>query len=234
MRRPISHEALAQYYASVTMIDEGVGRALDELEAQSQREKTLIVYTSDHGLNMGHHGLWGKGNGSEPLNMLDESLRVPLIIDQPGVVEGGVKRDEFVTHCDLHLTLLDFAGITAGDSEDSPGRSLKPQLVGDAAGDWRNVYFGEYGTTRAVRDERYKLVLPYAEGEPLLIDLQRRSARDAESLRRPSLSRDPRRHVRLQLTDFFAPLRGCRRTAALRGDDLPSHNRREAWRKKES
>ena len=75
------------------MIDEGVGRVLDELDAHSEREKSLIVYTSDHGLNMGHHGIWGKGNGSEPLNMLDESIRVPLILNYPdGIHEGQLAR----------------------------------------------------------------------------------------------------------------------------------------------
>ena len=84
-------EALAQYYASVTMIDEGVGRVLDELDAQGERDETLFVYTADHGLNMGHHGLWGKGNGSEPLNMLEESIRVPLILNQKGAHSTAVR-----------------------------------------------------------------------------------------------------------------------------------------------
>ena len=66
------------------MIDEGVGRVLDELDAHGKRDETLIVYIADHGLNMGHHGLWGKGNGSEPLNMLEESIRVPLILNHLG------------------------------------------------------------------------------------------------------------------------------------------------------
>ena len=110
---PIAPEApraaLAQYYASVTMIDEGVGRLLDELAAQEERERTLVVYTSDHGLNMGQHGLWGKGNASNPLNMLDESIRVPLIFNQPGPIDPGQQRSEFVNHTDLHATLLDLA-----------------------------------------------------------------------------------------------------------------------------
>jgi choline-sulfatase len=54
-------EAKAQYYAAVTQIDEGVGRVMDELDAQDLRDDTLIIYTSDHGLNCGHHGIWGRG-----------------------------------------------------------------------------------------------------------------------------------------------------------------------------
>ena len=214
------------------MIDEGVGRALDELDAQGQRDNTLIVYTSDHGLNMGHHGLWGKGNGSEPLNMLDESIRVPLIFNLPGAVDGGVKRDEFVTHCDLQRTLLDFADITAGDSSDSPGQSLKPRLIGGAPDEWRNVYFGEYGATRAIRDERYKLVLPGAEGEPLLLDLQA-DPRETRNLYADPAYRAIRERMRSQLRDFFARYEQPAHSG-VRGDDLPSHNRREAWRTKEN
>ena len=59
-------EHLAQYYAAVTHVDENVGQLLELLEEAGQRENTLVVYTSDHGLNCGHHGLWGKGNGNPP------------------------------------------------------------------------------------------------------------------------------------------------------------------------
>ena len=152
------------------MIDEGVGRVLDELEAQDERDSTLIVYTSDHGLNLGHHGIWGKGNGSEPLNMLDESIRVPLIFNQPAMIDAGQERGEFVTHCDLHRTLLDFANAAPADRGGSPGLSCKSCLL-DGSRDWTNRYIGEYGPTRAIRDERFKLVLRGAGGENLLFDL---------------------------------------------------------------
>ena len=175
-------EARAQYYASVGMIDEGVGRLLDELDAQRARNATVIVYTSDHGLNLGQHGIWGKGNGSEPLNMLEESIRVPLILNQPGVVDSGQRRAEFVTHCDLHATLLDFAGA-APDAETEqpklPGRSFKPTLLGAPAADWQNIYIGEYGPVRAIRDRRYKLRPP--RGRRSAARSGRRPARDGQS-----------------------------------------------------
>ncbi|MDA8117049.1 MAG: sulfatase-like hydrolase/transferase, partial [Actinomycetota bacterium] len=100
-------EALAQYYAAVSVIDEQVGRLIDELDAQGCRSNTLVVYTSDHGLNMGHHGVWGKGNGTRPLNMLDESIRIPLIFNHPDTIFGGQVRNEMVTHCDTFQTILD-------------------------------------------------------------------------------------------------------------------------------
>ncbi|MEU5846051.1 sulfatase-like hydrolase/transferase [Saccharopolyspora shandongensis] len=93
-------EALAQYYASVSEIDEQLGRLVDELDAQGLRESTLVIYTSDHGLNAGHHGIWGKGNGTIPYNVVEESIRVPLIINHPQNVLSGQVRQESVTHCD--------------------------------------------------------------------------------------------------------------------------------------
>src|SRR5690606_25357199 len=73
-------ERLAQYGAAVTMIDEQVGRLLDELEARGERENTIVVYTSDHGHMNGHHSLWCKGNATTPQNFLDESIRVPCLL----------------------------------------------------------------------------------------------------------------------------------------------------------
>ncbi len=230
-RHPIApedpREALAQYYASVTMIDEGVGRVLDELDAQAERDDTLIVYTSDHGLNMGHHGLWGKGNGSQPLNMLEESIRVPLIANQPGVIAGGTRRAEFVSHCDLHATLLDIAGAEPAARAGLPGRSAKPILLGEPGADWRNVYIGEYGTTRAIRDRRYKLVCR-GDQRDLLHDL-RADPRERVNLIDEHAQRPVAESLRAQLEAFFARYEIAEHSG-MRGDDLPIHNRREAWR----
>ncbi|MDE2638706.1 MAG: sulfatase-like hydrolase/transferase [Chloroflexota bacterium] len=220
-------EALAQYYASVTMIDEGVGRVLDELDAQSARDETLVVYTSDHGLNMGHHGIWGKGNGSEPLNMLEESIRVPLILNQPSAIDGGQSRTEFVNHCDLHATLMDIAQAEPKERSGSPGRSYKPGLKGERQ-EWTNRYIGEYGTVRAIRDERYKLVLRQDCDENLLIDL-RDDSRETVNLYTDKAQRELREEMGTQLQAFFAQYEAPKHSGLL-GDDLPIHNRREAWR----
>ncbi len=220
-------EARAQYYASVSMIDEGVGRLLDELESAEARENTLIVYTSDHGLNLGQHGIWGKGNGSQPLNMLEESIRVPLILNLPGRIPGGQRRHEFVNHCDLHATLLDFAGAEPAQ-RDSPGRSFMPFLLGEPAASWEHVYFGEYGTTRAIRDQRYKLTQRYAGGESLLHDLEA-DPRETVNLYADSRYQEIRDRLLARLEAFFARYEAPAHSGLL-GDSLPMHNRHEAWR----
>ena len=222
-----SQETRAQYYAAVSMIDEGVGALLDELDAQQESDNTLVVYTSDHGLNLGHHGIWGKGNGSQPLNMLDESIRVPLICKLPGIIPAGVRRDEFVTHCDLHLTLLDFAGALPDDPSDFPGRSFRSILQGEEA-DWRDRYFGEYGPTRAIRDRHYKLVKRYAGGENLLHDMLGDPRETVNLIDDPAQQNRVARMTR-QLDEFFAQYEAPEHRGTL-GDQLPPHNRREAWR----
>lgn len=219
-------EALAQYYAAVSHIDENVGRLLDELQAQGLREDTLVVYTSDHGLNCSHHGLWGKGNATRPPNMLEESIRVPLLINWPGQVAPGQTAPHFVDHCDLHATLLDLAGLDA-DSAGGPGRSLAP-LFGDASAlpDWRQFQAGEYGPTRMWRTERFKLLRGAPDRRELLFDLQAdpRETRDVRA-DQPQLAAE----LGAQLDAFFAQYDHPERSGR-RAPQGPRHNFHEAWR----
>ncbi len=222
-----AHEARAQYYAAVSMIDEGVGALLDELDAQGINDNTLVVYTADHGLNLGQHGIWGKGNGSQPLNMLDESIRVPLICKLPGFIPAGARRAEFVTHCDLFMTLLDFARALPDDCSDLPGQSFRAILQGEDS-DWRDCYFGEYGPTRVIRDGQYKLVKRYAGGADLLHDLLN-DPRETLNLADDPAHRDLSNRLTKRLEAFFAQYQKPAHSG-LRGDELPQHNRHEAWR----
>lgn len=221
-------EALAQYYAAVTHIDEGVGRLLDELEAQGLREETLVMYTADHGLNCGQHGLWGKGNATRPLNMLEESLRVPLLLNWPGRVAPAQTAAHFVDHCDLHATLLDLAGLDA-TTAGGPGRSLAP-LFSDASAlpDWRRFQAGEYGPTRTWRTGRYKLVRQGPDGRELLFDLQA-DPRETRDLR----AGEPQRAAELgaQMDAFFARYDDPERSGLL-APQGPRHNFHEAWRER--
>lgn len=164
-------EVAAQYYASVSQIDEMVGRVLDELDALGQRQETLMVYTSDHGLNLGHHRVWGKGNATRPLNMLEESIRVPLILNQPGQLPSEAMRQEFVNHTDLFMTLLDYADALPKNNTHYPGQSYKSLLVGKND-DWRDVHIGEYGPVRMIRTKTHKLILRQPLGVNLLFDLE--------------------------------------------------------------
>lgn len=168
-------EALCQYYAAVTQIDESVGAILDEIEGQEIVKDTIFVYTSDHGLNCGDHGLWGKGNATYPANMLDQSIRVPLIFYGPGILFSRQRRPESVDHMDLFQTLLDLASIQEceedRDARNSPGRSFAPMITNGAiSGTWKSDQYCEYGPVRMIRTRQFKLTLYPDPSCNLLVD----------------------------------------------------------------
>ena len=160
------HSRQRQYYGAVSSIDREVGKVLAALEANGQLENTLIVYTGDHGLNAGHHGMWEKGNYTQPQNFLEESIRIACTVSWP---EGGIRQnavcDDLVGHPDLWATLLEIAGATPDATTakkiNSPGISYLRQLRGQPASNWRQTIFSEYGNARMARTERYKLIRRY-------------------------------------------------------------------------
>lgn len=160
------HERRAQYYGAVSSVDREVGKVITELEATGQLDNTLIVYTGDHGLNTGHHGIWEKGNATTPQNFLDESILIACTFAWPA---GGIRQnatcDDIVNHCDLWATLLEIAGASpdpaAAKTINSPGRSYLPQLRGHPPTSWPDAQISEYGNARMIRTARYKLILRY-------------------------------------------------------------------------
>jgi choline-sulfatase len=63
-------------------MDHNVGRLLAALEQLGLGSNTVVCFLSDNGFNCGHHGIWGKGNGTLPLNMYDASVKVPAIFSR--------------------------------------------------------------------------------------------------------------------------------------------------------
>lgn len=155
-----------EYYAAASSVDREVGKVLDALEALGQFDNTMIVYTGDHGLNAGQHGMWEKGNGTIPQNFLEESIRVPFSIAwRNGGIPSGLACDVPVNHCDLFATVLDAAGaLPTGEAAreiNSPGRSYLPYLKGNASQPWRDDVICEYGNARMIRHDGYKLIRRY-------------------------------------------------------------------------
>jgi choline-sulfatase len=159
-------ELLTGYYAAISGVDRGVGQILDWLEARGLREDTLIIFTSDNGMNMGHHGCWGKGNATFPQNMWDTSVKVPAIFSQPGCVPQGTVSSDLLSHYDLFPTLLDLLGLGHSASTPLPGRSFAPLLRGQPldAADSAVVIFDEYGPTRMIRTREWKYIHRYPYG----------------------------------------------------------------------
>ena len=166
-------ELLSGYFTAVEEMDKGVGRILDSIESRGLRENTLVFFTSDNGMNMGHHGIFGKGNGTFPLNMFDTSVKVPAIVSCPGSVPGGLVRDELLSHYDLFPTILDCVGANAPEAaHPRPGRSFAPLLRGqDLSGPERIVVHNEYGLVRMIRSRRWKYVHRHPFGPHELHDL---------------------------------------------------------------
>lgn len=226
-----SHESRAQYYAAVSMIDEQMGRILDELDSRGELENTLIVYTADHGHMNGHHGLWCKGNATTPQNFLDESIRVPCVLAWPAAFAGGQRRSEPVDHCDLHATLLDAAGTAVSDDA-SPGCSYLPLLRGETSSDaWRDAQFCEYANARMVRTEEAKLIRRYPGPNGHFADEFYDLKADPREMR--NLIDDPQwagviEQLTARLEEYFAryedPVRSGPRIA-----DLPRLNADEPW-----
>jgi arylsulfatase A-like enzyme len=166
------HELLSGYYGAITGLDRGVGALLDKLEAMGVLENTLIIFTSDNGMNMGHHGIWGKGNGTFPQNMYDTSVKVPALMARPGFLPEGVTDGHLLSHYDLMPTLLDYLGFEHPGAEALPGRSFAPLLKGDALPDRDHVVVcDEYGPVRMIRTKTWKYVHRYPYGPHELYDL---------------------------------------------------------------
>jgi len=122
----------AEYYGAVSWMDSAVGRMLDALERTGLDGDTLVVFTSDHGENLGSHGLVQKGCEN------DESIRIPLIMAGPGVPEGSRVDGSVASLVDLMPTLLEAAGAPV------PPHCHGSSLLGMASGappDGRAAFF---------------------------------------------------------------------------------------------
>ena len=140
-----------EYYASITYLDLQIGRILDALDESGQAANTWIFFTADHGLALGHHGLFGKQN------MYDESVRVPLLVAGPGA-KAGAKIDAPIYLQDVMATALDLAG--AEKPEQVEFHSLLPLLRGESSPAARTAIYGGYlGLQRAVTHDGWKLIV---------------------------------------------------------------------------
>ncbi len=161
-------EAIAAYYAAVEFMDEQVGRLLAELDRLRLREKTVVIFTSDHGYHLGEHGLWQK------TTLFEESLRVPLLVSAPGfAASAGARSDALVELVDLYPTIVDLAGRSEAAPKNLAGRSLRPLLQDPAAADFREYAYSVTGNGgRSIRDVTWRYNR-WGDGGEELYDLVR-------------------------------------------------------------
>jgi len=175
----------ATYYGMMTEVDDCLGRVFECLEQTGQWEDTLVIFTSDHGEQLGDHHLLGK------MGYHDESFRVPLVIRDPAAVATrGRIEDAFTEMVDILPTIARWIGAPVPDAAD--GRSLLPFLAGETPAGWRDALHYEFdfretpGSTAerelgldrdscslaVLQDAAFKYV-HFAGLEPLLFDLRR-------------------------------------------------------------
>ena len=164
--------ALSGYFAAVTEMDRNIGRMLDWLEANGLRESTLIMFMADNGMSMGHHGIWGKGNGTYPPNMYDTAVKIPALASMPGSVPQDLVCDRLLSQYDVMPTLLGYTEVDNPHADGLPGRDFSPVLRGESLGDSTPVYvYDEYGATRMIRTRNWKYVHRYSGGPNEMYDL---------------------------------------------------------------
>ena len=185
-----------EYLAAVKSIDRNVGRVLELLKIEGIEENTIVIFTSDHGYNLGEHGVWYKGNAIRVLtenpemqwpnippqrrpNLWDTSIRVPTAIRWPGTIAPGSSEDRFFSNLDWFPTLLAMAEIEVPEDVVIRGRDYTTVLKGDTK-KWTNEVFLQYSMhhgaktdMRGLRTKRWKYMIDFANpGRSELYDLK--------------------------------------------------------------
>ncbi|HEY5629603.1 MAG TPA: sulfatase-like hydrolase/transferase [Candidatus Limnocylindrales bacterium] len=215
--------ALSGYFGLVSQLDEHIGKILHALEDAGLAGTTRVMYTSDHGDNLGSRGLWGKST------MYEEIARVPCLLSGPGI-PAGVRVPDPVSHVDAYPTILESAGLRFASVRDThPGFDLAG--IANGARPARTVlseYHGMGSTTGAfmIRHGRYKYV-HYVKYPPQLFDLEA----DPEEIR--DLAQDPASagvlaECRRRLEALCDPAEVDRRAKARQAELLAANGGREA------
>ncbi|MGD8501716.1 MAG: sulfatase, partial [Phycisphaerales bacterium] len=157
---PECRAELAQYYQSVSRVDQGVGKLLGVLKEAGKYDHTLIIYISDNGVAF----------PGAKTTLYEPGMNLPCIISRPGSKKKGITCDALINYADLAPTILDFAGALSGDNM-LQGRSFKSVLEQEHPKGWDVTYashtFHEitmYYPMRVVRERRYKLIWNIAHG----------------------------------------------------------------------
>lgn len=162
--------------ASVTALDDQIPMLEKKLKEKGLWENTVVIFTGDNGYLHGRHGLWSKGLASDPINMYEEVVRVPMIWSWPGRIPVEGSRPELISFYDFFPTVCDITGTTPPAGRNLVGRSYanllfnRPFKKKEA---WQSLVFGQFRNTEMARDQYYKLVLRNGgEGPNELFDLR--------------------------------------------------------------
>jgi choline-sulfatase len=170
-----------EYYAAVHAIDRNLGKLLALLDRLDLTRNTIVIFQSDHGYNIGHHGIETKGNGywiaggvngPKRPNMWDTSLRIPLLVRWPGIVKAGTEINENVLNLDMFPSVLGMLNLKEPANYQHNGKDFTPLLRGQRDAQWRAEIFGQYDLhnvglayMRMLRTNEWKLVRHYHANE---------------------------------------------------------------------
>jgi choline-sulfatase len=198
----------ARYMGALSWMDDNIGQILKKLDELGLTEKTLVIYSSDHGEMAGEKGLWFK------MVMYEQSVRVPLIIRMPGIITPGMKNETLINHVDFFPTIM---GLT-GNAEKIPdwlsGNDLSASVLGLAAGP--EYTFAHRSTPNKetlpfvlmVRSKQYKLTryTGNADREYTLFDITKDRYENNNLINNPDFKNISASHKKA-LDDFMASLR---------------------------
>ena len=153
---------LHDYYAVISAMDYHIGRLLDAVKRLGMEENTIFIYSADHRLAIGSHGLFGKQN------LYEDGMKPPLVFAGPGIPRGESPALAYLL--DLFPTVCDLVGAPVPGGLD--GKSLKPVIEGRASGVRDSLFLAYRDVQRAVRDARYKLIRYPQVNVTQLFDLQ--------------------------------------------------------------
>ena len=177
-------------------IDIQIGRVLQKLEQTGELANTYIIYTADHGISIGRHGLMGKQN------LYQHTWRVPFIVKGPGIKPGS-RVEGNIYLLDVLTSLCDLAGITPPETNE--GLSFKPVLLGQKP-TVRDTLYGAYSGgskpgMRAIKNGDWKLIQYEAPDrsvmETQLFDLSKNPDELLPEHGQPNLAKDPAHAAKL-------------------------------------
>jgi arylsulfatase A-like enzyme len=193
---------LRKYAAAVTTVDDQLATLLDKLQQRGLAENTVVIFTTGCGFLAGRHGLWGNSLASEPPNMFEEVVRVPLIWVWPSRFPPQTVRNDVVSSVDLQATLCALAGVAAPQGA---GGNYLPFVYGQRLPkkeSWPDVAFSRVRNTEMARDDRCKLVLrDQGKGVGELYDLVADSGEQVNQYDNPQFG-STREHLTTRLAEW--------------------------------
>jgi arylsulfatase A-like enzyme len=153
---------LRKYAAGLAAADRDAGALIAKVHEKGLSDNTLIILLSGNGYLLGHHGLWGDSTASQPGNMHEEVVRVPMIWSWPLRFPPQTVRNEVTSASELLPSICELAGAPAPVGRPAAARSYLTFVYGrrlPKKQTWPGVVFARAGNVEMAREERYKLVV---------------------------------------------------------------------------